>query len=219
MERYILFHPNNFYHIYNRGVDKRKIFFSKGDWTHFQRLLYLCNNDDDIKINLSRLKNKPLLKIDRKETLVDIVAYAMMDNHFHLVLHEKKDGGITKFMRKLLTSYAMYMNRKYNRTGPLMCRPFRAKYVDSDEYFRWLLSYVHMNPIDQIEPDWKENGITDKKTALKFLREYKYSSYPDYFVGKRDESLIINKKAPSINIADLEDLSEMLEQIGQYEVT
>ncbi len=219
MERIAVFEPNNFYHVYNRGIDKRKIFFSKGDWTHFQRLLYIRNINSSRKINLSRIKNESLRRVFQGSpgTLVDIIAYAFMDNHFHLLLKEKQKGGVSRFMSKLLTSYAMYMNKKYNRTGPLMCRPFRAKHVDGDEYFRWLISYIHMNPIDQIEPSWEESGIADKKGVMKFLQKYKYSSYYDYFVGERDESLILNKAALPIDIDNLENLSEMLEQVGQYE--
>jgi len=135
----------------------------------------------------------------------------MMPNHFHLLLLEKQEGGISAFMQKLLTSFSMYMNKKYDRTGPLMCRPFRAKHVDSDGYFRWLISYIHMNPVDQVEPDWKEVGISDMSKVSKFLKEYKYSSYRDYFGTKRDESLILNKEILPIEINDVEDLSEMLD--------
>ncbi len=219
MERDVIFNVGEFYHVYNRGVDKRKIFFSNGDWAHFQRLLYIRNTDSKVKLNLSRIKNESIRLVFHGSpgTLVDVVAYAFMENHFHLLLQEKVEGGISKFMSRLLTSYSMYMNKKYDRTGPLMCKPFRAKYVDSDEYFRWLISYIHMNPIDQIESGWKENGIVDKKAAMKFLKEYNYSSYSDYFVGERDESLILNKKALPTDIDNLEDLSEMLNEIGQYE--
>lgn len=218
MERYVPFETDEFYHVYNRGVDKRKIFFVDRDWDVFQWLLFARNCPDRIDIPKS-LGGSWQKGKKQSEPLVDIIAYALMGNHFHLLLREKQDDGISTFMRKLLTSYAMYMNKKYNRSGPLMCRPFRAKYVDSDEYFRWLVSYIHMNPIDQIEPDWEENGISDKQAAIKFLREYKYSSYYDYFVDTRDESLILNKEALPVDVNNLEDLSEMLEQVGQYEFT
>lgn len=213
--RQFTFTKGEYYHIYNRGIDKRKIFFSKGDWNHFQKLLFLRNSKKHTKA--TRVQSVALDTLDIGDTLVDIIAYALMENHFHLLLREKAQGGISKFMQKFSTAYSLYMNIKYNRSGSLMCSPFRAKHVDSDEYFRWLVSYIHMNPIDQIESEWQENGIQDKKAALKFLREYKYSSYPDYFVGERDESLILNKEALPINIDNLEDLSEMLEQVGQYQ--
>jgi REP element-mobilizing transposase RayT len=212
VERNVKFVEGEFYHVFNRGVDKRKIFFSAGDWNHFLKLLYIRNSNDR-HIRIDRIKNKKFSDIKRGEAIVDICAYAMMNNHFHLLLKEKRKGGITQFMLQFMTSYSMYMNKKYDRTGPLICKPFRAEYIDSDQYFRWLISYIHLNPLDQFEQNWEEDGIADKSGAANFLEEYKYSSYQDYFVGERDESLILNKKILPVKIADLEDLSQMLANV------
>jgi len=209
-ERAFTFTGGEFYHIYNRGVDKRKIFFSGGDWDHFQRLLYVRNSEQ--RIDIDRIRQKSLSEIATKEVLIDIVAYAMMPNHFHLLIYIKKDDVATIFMRRLLTSFSMYMNKKYNRSGPLMCRPFRAKHVDSDEHMRWLFAYIHLNPVDLVEPNWKEEGITNLKNVQDFLCEYKYSSYMDYFGDAREEALLLNKKALPIDISSLEDPKNMLKE-------
>ncbi len=111
----------------------------------------------------------------------------------------------------------MYMNTKYNRSGPMMCRPFRAKYIDSDEYLRWLVSYIHANPLDKIEPGWKENGISNKREASKFLQNYKYSSYYDYFVNDREESLILNKEILPIKMNNLESVEDILQEVNKYD--
>lgn len=219
MERIISFEDGEFYHIYNRGVNRYKIFFSSGDWDHFQKLLYICNRVDGKKQNISRLKEKNLSQIYREDTLVNICAYALMENHFHLLLHEKVDGGITRFMHRLMTSYSMYINKKYNRSGPLMCRPFRSKHVDSDEYFRWLISYIHLNPLDQVEPKWKEKGIKSKDKALNFIKKYKYSSYQSYFVNENDLSLILDKNLLPIDISNLDSIENMLSEINVLGVT
>ena len=208
MERYIPFTPGEFYHVYNRGVDKNKIFFTENDQRYFQRLLYLRNNTDG-HLRPERCKNKALLEIVIEKPLVNIQAYALMPNHFHLLLSEIEPGGITTYMRRLLTSYSMYMNKKYDRSGPLMCRPFRARQVDSDEYLRWLISYVHLNPIDLVESEWKERGIADIEQAQTFLREYPYSSYCDYYVTDRDETSIIEKESLPFFISDLEQVGSM----------
>lgn len=210
MERYVPFTTGEYYHIYNRGVDKKKIFFSKGDWDHFQKLLFLRNGTKHLKV--SRVQGAPLDTLCIGDSLVDICAYALMPNHFHLLLHEKSEGGITKFMSKLLTAFSMYMNKKYNRTGPLMCRPFRAKHIDSNEYYMWLISYIHANPIELIENEWKERGVQDFRKVKKYIDEYKYSSYVDYFSSKRAESSIINKSALLIDAAELEEISEIINQ-------
>lgn len=210
-ERPLTFEEGEYYHVYNRGVDKRRIFFSKGDWTHFQRLLFLRNTASDKKINLIRLAHDSVFQeTPGTEPLVDILAYALMENHFHLLLHERVQNGISTFMRKLLTSYAMYMNKKYDRTGPLMCRPFRAKHIDSDEYLRWIISYIHLNPLDQIAPNWKEHGIDDPVAASALLENYRYGSYIDYIHPQRPETTILNKHALPIDITDVDNLDGLL---------
>ena len=206
MERKLIFTEGEFYHIYNRGINKNSIFFSSGDWLHFQRLLYLRNGTKHIKPN--RVQGFPLDTIDRGESLVDICAYAMMPNHFHLLVHEKNEGGISKFMGKFSTAFSMYMNKKYERSGSLMCKPFRAKHVDSDEYLRWLILYIHSNPIEIIEKGWKEGEIRDLKKTQKYLDEYRYSSYSDYSVAERDETLILNKDVLPIEV-DAINLNEI----------
>ena len=228
MERKVPFEIGEFYHVYNRGVDKRKIFFVDRDWDIFQWLLYVRNSDKRIDLPKSSKNTKspgvPWRQVDTGNKLVDIITYAFMDNHFHLLLKEKQEGGISKFMSRLMTSYSMYMNKKYDRSGPLMCRPFRSRHINSDEYLRWVISYIHLNPIDQIEPKWKDVGISDLRSTQKFLKKYKYSSYQDYFTNRqgspgdeiRQECAIINKDALPIDISDLDNLKEMLkEYFGQ----
>jgi len=212
MERYVPFKKGEYYHVYNRGVDKRKIFFVDNDWAVFQWMLYARNGVNRIDIPKS-LGGSWRDGKKQHEPLVDVIAYAFMENHFHLLLKERQEGGISKFMKKLLTSYAMYMNTKYDRSGPLMCRPFRSRHIDSDEYLRWVISYIHLNPIDQILPKWKEIGISNLKKAQEHLNKYKFSSYVDYFIKtERDEGLILNKEALPIDIGDLDNLRQMMKE-------
>ena len=209
MERHVAFHPGEYYHLYNRGVNKDKIFFSDGDWTYFQRLLYL-RNDADGNIRPARCKDMALSEIAIDEPLVDIQAYVLMPNHFHLLLSERKPGGITTYMKRLLTSYSMYMNKKYDRSGPLMCRPFRAKHVADNDYMRWLISYIHLNPLEYIAPHWEEEGVGGLKEARECVKNYYFSSYFDYFVQARDEQVVINKESLPMMISDLENVETML---------
>lgn len=193
MERTVTFEIGNFYHVYNRGVDKMRIFRQPTDYIHFQKQLFTRNSDK--RIDSARVKGVPFNKIDRGNTIVDVVAYALMPNHFHVLLHEKQRGGISTFMNKLGTAHAMYFNTKYERSGPLMCRPFRAKHVDSDEYFRLVFSYIHLNPCEIV--------------ANHSLGAYPYSSYPDYYEDNRAEAVLLNKAVLPIDSAELEDLSVM----------
>lgn len=106
----------------------------------------------------------------------------------------------------------MYMNIKYERSGPLMCRPFRAKHIDTDEYFRWVLAYVHLNPLDLVEKNWKEKGISNLRLAQKFLDEYPWSSYQDYYKTERPETKILSKEELPIAIQDMENIKRMMEE-------
>ena len=135
-----------------------------------------------------------LLEIDQKETLIDITAYCLMPNHFHLLVHEKTEGGASKFMQKLTTGYTMYFNKRHERNGSLFQGKFKATHVSDDRYLKYLLSYIHLNPVKFIDPLWKENGIRDRTGAAKYLHEYPYSSYRDYLGENRAESKILNKK-------------------------
>lgn len=209
MNRKISFTPSEYYHLYNRGVNKDKIFFSNNDWKYFQRLLYL-RNDAEGHVRPSRSQKLPLGDIPVTKSLVDIQAYALMPNHFHLVLSEREAGGITTFMKRLSTSYSMYINNKYDRSGPLMCRPFRAKHVDSDEYMRWVISYIHLNPVAHLQADWEEEGIGRTHDIQQHLTEYLYCSYRDYYGPERDESVVLNKSSLPFFISDLEDPKNML---------
>lgn len=209
MQRYAHFVPGEYYHIYNRGINKNKIFFSDNDWKYFQRLLYI-RNDAEGFIRIDRCRKKKLHEIEIKTPLVDIQSYALMPNHFHILMSEREAGGISTFMKRLLTSYSMYINKKYNRSGSLMCRPFRSTHVGSDEYMRWLVSYIHLNPVKLVESDWKEKGLSDAVQAQKFLQSFMYASYTDYYIQERDETRILNKNSLPFFISDLEDVETMI---------
>ncbi len=130
---------------------------------------------------------------ERGDQLVSIGAYCLMPNHFHLLVREIKENGITIFMKKLLTAYSMYFNIKHKRTGGLFQGVFKSRFVDRDEYLKYLFSYIHLNPIKLIQPNWKENGINNLSVAKAFLQDYKYSSYLDYLDTSRPQKSILSQ--------------------------
>ena len=196
MYRKTPFMENEHYHIYSRGVEKRKIFLNDRNYDRFVALLYIMNQDVAFRMdNFLQTHKNNLLEIfneKRKEKLVSILGYCLMPNHFHLILYEFKEGGISKFMGKLLTAYSMYFNTKYERSGPLFTRPFRSKHISNESQYMYLFSYLHLNPISRIEKSWKEDGVKNKQEAERFLQTYKYSSYPDFRKGNRQESKILD---------------------------
>ncbi len=195
---------NEYYHIYNRGNGKQNIFKNEEDYNHFIKLLYLCNSTHSINFREDIVKKKiDVWDFEREENIVSVGAYCLMPNHFHLYLtftkgrsfgklREGEQNYISVFMKKLCTSYTMYFNKKYERTGSLFEGRFKSVYISDDVQAKYLFSYIHLNPIKLIQGDWKEKGIRNNVAALKFLESYKWSSYLDFLKIKRKENLILN---------------------------
>jgi putative transposase len=203
MDRRIIFSEGEYYHVYNRGVEKRDIFLNQTDNERFLRLLFLANGDRPFKYR--EIQDLPLSKVDRGEPLVAIGAYCLMTNHFHVLVKEIREGGLSRFMEKLTTGYSKYFNKKYDRVGPLFQSRFKAEHVGRDEYLKYLYAYIHLNPIKFISPEWKERGILDIGKAKKHLQSYRYSSYVDHSGIKRAEGLILlNKEFPEYFVEDHE---------------
>mgnify|MGYP001562691362 FL=1 len=137
---------------------------------------------------------KDIFIFDREETLVDIGAFCLMPNHFHLLLREKESGNVSLFMKKLLTAYVMYFNKKHERTGSLFEGKFKSEHAGTDNYLKYLFSYIHLNPIKIIEPKWRIEGIKDKLKAQKYALNYEYSSYAFLGDGNRKWGKIIHTK-------------------------
>lgn len=180
-----------FYHVYNRGTDKRALFRDETDRQRFLKLLYISNSVEHISVrNILRKNNEPYT-FDRGASLVNIGAYCLMPNHFHILLTPCVEDGVSMFMQKLGTGYSMYFNRRYNRTGTLFEGPFKSKWVDNDTYLKYLYAYIHLNPLKL----WNRKDVSVEPTdqdTLEFLKSYQHSSLPDYLQVARSENIIIN---------------------------
>jgi len=193
------FITGEYYHLYNRGIDKRIIFKSARDYERFSMLLYISNSQDvfrlDNLINRLHKKFEEILLLDKGKPLVSIGAWCLMPNHFHLLIRQETDGGITKFMKKLGTGYSMFFNIKYQRQGALFGGPFKSKLVGVDDnYMRQLFAYIHLNPLELKFPNWEKELNKYSKEMKKFLELYRYSSYQDYIGIDRIEKNIIKSK-------------------------
>ncbi|KKS45060.1 hypothetical protein A3I25_01915 [Candidatus Nomurabacteria bacterium RIFCSPLOWO2_02_FULL_42_17] len=185
------FVSEEYYHIYNRGNSKQKIFHDKEDHYRFISLLYACNSENNFRIYaLNKIESPYDFKRDLE--LVSIGAYCLMPNHFHILITQTEKGDISKFMQKLSTAYVMYYNKKYKRTGGLFEGKFKAEHVDEDRYLKYLFSYIHLNSIKLIDKDWKEKGIHNKRRAIDFLNKYQYSSFLDFLGISRIQNKILN---------------------------
>lgn len=154
----------SFYHIFNRGVEKRTIFTDDRDKNRFLKTLsYYQYLGPKPRLSIFNPLIHKELKTDK---IIEIVAFCLMPNHFHLLLKQNHDKGISEFLSKLSNSYSKYFNTKHKRVGPLFQGEFKAVLVESDEQLLHLSRYVHLNPF--------VSGLVTN------LRDYPWSSYLEY---------------------------------------
>jgi len=152
------------YHCYNRGVDKRTIFLDQKDYGYFLRSLSAYNTSEVLgKMRLQ--ENKPA-----KEQPVTVLCYCLLPNHFHMVLRNNCENGISKYMQRVGISYTMYFNKKYNRSGSLFQGTYKTKFIETDRDLKQVIGYVRFNQL--------VHGIDDSKlyrseinTADEFVRD------------------------------------------------
>ena len=142
-----VFANNEFYHIYNRGTDKRNIFADDYDLERFFQCMREFNSLEPIGsiYEYSFLKDKLGSRASKKGNLVNFIAYCLNQNHYHFILQQVSNKGIEKFMQRLGTGYSKYFNNKYRRSGVLFQGKFKARHIDSNEYLLHLSAYVNLN--------------------------------------------------------------------------
>jgi len=176
MSRKIKFADGEFYHIYNRGVDKRDIFMVKEDLHRFLRYLKALNSVEPVGSlrwhDMKADKNRGLAS--EKTKLVEIVCFCLNPNHYHLLLKQVRENGISIFMHRLGTAYTMYFNEENKRSGSLFQGSFKAVHVESNEYLLHLSAYINLN--FEVHNKWQgvENPIT-------------YSSWSEYLGSNKDK--------------------------------
>lgn len=193
-----------FYHVYNRGVDKRVVFSNKRDFDRFLEGMEIFNTKESVG-NLTRHSNT-----EEKERLVDFVAYCINSNHFHFLITPLTEKGLEKFMHKLCMGYSKYFNAKYHRSGALFQGKFKAVHIDTNEYLLHLSAYVNLN--DRVHrhkgdsrSSWKEyveiatTGLCKKDIILgQFKNRDEYVKF-----AKKTLKHIVDKKL-SLSLKDLE---------------
>ncbi|MFH0845901.1 MAG: transposase [Patescibacteria group bacterium] len=194
---------DHIYHIYNRGVEKRDVFMDDHDYFQFIHDLFEFNDKNPVnklqEDNFSIISTEvqpPQIRRKRnndRELLVEILAFVLMPNHFHLLLKQKNDDGVVKFMQKIGTGYTMSFNKKYDRVGSLFQGRFKAVLVEREDHLLFLPNYIHLNPI-KIKRDFSVNkNLISAVSDLEFLEKYRWSSLPDY-LGKKNFPSVISKE-------------------------
>lgn len=179
---------DSYYHIYNRGVEKRTIFEDDNDYTVFLACLKLYLNppkpiDRRFSVTLqgpsptdtNTLVYAPCRQPNNHYGKIELVAYCLMPNHFHLCIKQTEKRDMDHFMRSLSTKYAMYFNKKYERVGSLFQGRYKAVLIETEEQFTYLTKYIHRNPL----------ALTSYKDRPRQLGKYSFSSYPNYLGARR----------------------------------
>lgn len=166
---------DGYYHIYNRGVEKREIFLDKQDCAVFLYYLklYLSPIEELQQLNFPGLRILKLIHLNLSQE-IELLTFALMPNHIHLQIKQRASDGMVKLMKRLITAYVMYFNKKYKRVGSLFQNRYKAALIETDEYFLHLSRYIHLNHVK----------IVSEKIDFKG-----FSSYP-YYMGQKHASWI-----------------------------
>jgi len=195
------FIPTEFFHTFNRGVEKRKIFLDEQDYYRGVHDIYEFN-DTNTSVNVKRrfingnLIDGGRTSINRKprNLLIDCISWCLMPNHYHFFSRPRVKNGLSKFHQKFGTGFTGYFNLKYNRSGVLFQGGYKKVRVETDAQLGYLVCYIHSNILDTWKPNWKEKGLNnfELQNALNFLEDKKnrWSSHQDYLGIKNFPSLI-----------------------------
>ncbi len=180
------------YHLVLRAIEGFKLFRNQKDYFRMVDDLFEFNDDGPTSSSYRHGKiPRTLLGMGGRRLLIEVLAFCLMPNHLHLLVRQLKQGGISKFMRKIGAGYGGYYNKKYQRRGRLFDGRYRIVHVKTDNQLKIVFVYIHTNPVAILIHNWKEKGISAREfqKALKFLENYRWSSYPDYLGKKNFPSL------------------------------
>lgn len=190
--------PRQFYHVYARGNNKDDVFLDSQDCSVFLNLFkrYLSNEQQE------NIAGRPYIHLYGN---LELLAYCLMDNHFHLLIYQQEEGAMSKLMKGVMTSYSRYFNTRYNRNGRVWESRYKASIILQDHYLHHISRYIHLNP-----KEWEE---------------YPFSSLP-YYLGKQSSEWLLPGRIMELFsgseeyiafLRDYEDHKKALEQI-KYEL-
>lgn len=209
--RQIVLANNEVYHVFNRGVEERKVFLNKRDYDRFfESFIYYQKEKLPTRFSLrekSLPKDKDFAKL---ENLGEIICYCLMPTHFHFLLRQIKDKGISSFMSRLTNSYTRYFNTRHRRIGPLFQGSFKAVRIETEEQLIHVSRYIHLNPVVDF--------------LVKDIKDYDYSSYLEYIGARKGDfcqkdlvlSYFSTTKDYEKFVLDHEDYAKKLKKIQRF---
>jgi len=197
------------YHIATRAIEGIELFRDKKDYLRMIHDLFEFNDENFVpssfrvgylrkKDNVTSSEAVTLMKSvgemgkRKRKLLVEILTFCLMPNHVHLLLRQLREKGISKFMQKL-GAYALYFNQRYKRKGHLFQGRYKIVPIKDNEQLKTVFVYIHSNPVSIVVPGWREKGIRNIKKVIRYLEDYRWSSYPDY-LGKENFPSITSRE-------------------------
>ncbi len=207
--RKVVLANNEVYHVINRGVEEREVFLDRRDYTRFlNSFIYYQKANPPVRFSFR--KRTPKERFSNLDNLVEIICYCLMPNHFHFLLKQIKDDGISSFISRLTNSYTRYFNTRHKRMGHLFQGPFKAVRIETDEQLIHISRYVHLNPVVGF--------------LVKDPKDYPYSSYLEYLGGGKgkevcQKELVLaqfsSPKKYEEFVLDQKDYARKLKEIGK----
>lgn len=213
--RKVVFRNEEIYHVFNRGLDRRDVFTDKSDFERATRLIKFYRHLE-IPARFSKVYQLPtkirdgiLESLYRSDQLVQIISYCLMPNHFHFLLKQNTEKGISTLIANFTNAYTRYFNTKYERSGPLLGGTFKAVHIESEEQLLHVVRYIHLNPVVSCV-------IQDNR-----LKDYPWSSHQEYLslstsgIAQKDFVLQMFKSVEDYQsfVADQIEYAKMLETI------
>ncbi len=202
-----VYEAGGYYHLYNRGVNKRLLFKNQKDYSTFLSFLKVYLSPPNLRGDSSqgRFPISPSKQLKNYANEIELIAYCLMPNHFHLMIRQVSSEGINYFMRSLCTKYSRYFNTRYKRVGHLFQDAYKAVKITDEYQFTYLTKYIHRNPLD----------LPACKESPRRLGSYKYSSYGNYlglfaqdWVHKDEILSYFSKTTPRLSYQNFVEESE-----------
>lgn len=192
------FGVDSFVHVVKRGARGEHITRDNLDRQRFVKLLYYLNDEHRSDFWEEDLKKRPMFERPKgwpeRRPLVKILAWTLMPNHFHLLLQEIQDGGVSRFMQSLGGSMSRHFNEKYRETGSVFQGAYRSRTIGTDRYLRWAISYVLVKNVFELYPGGYDRAVREFNSAWKWgIERYMFS-------GLRE---VVSSKQPSVTDIDL----------------